>query len=201
MTLSYNGTSSTTGGSTTSTPSSFNITESYNTVYSSSSTYKININFNAAGTAIQYTVWILKTGALVAVDLVTNNYSQNYTGAQAQEFGASVFSGFIVQIQADSQLNTYTASNYFHSAGTSSVSIGPTKMTVTNYVANTLPVTLNNCDGTTSTLTTYALSVGTPPGANAPLVTYEHFAGSTTETNGQVDTYNEIIQVTSITVA
>lgn len=202
MTLEYNGTTSTSG----STAQSFNVTESYNTVYVSSTTYKIDMNIvetsASGGESIAYTVWILKNGTISAIYYsVEGTTGFNLTGSEAQSSGVGAFAGFIAQIEASQELNIYTASNYFHSTGTSSVTIGPTTMTVTNYAANTLPVTVNNCNGTSTTLTAYALSVGTPPSASAPLVTYEHFAGTTTESNGQIETFNVVIQVTSITLA
>jgi len=73
-------------------------------------------------------------------------------------------------------------------------------MTVTNYVANTLPTPINEC-GVDSTLTPFALSVGTPPGGNSPLVTYEHFAGNEVVNGGQQSTYDIVIQITALTVA
>ena len=107
---------------------------------------------------------------------------------------------FTLQIQADSEIGFYTAQGYFHSTGTSTVSLGPTQVSVTTYSANTLPETITNCGGTTTTLTAYSFSVGTPQGSTTPLVTNEHFAGSDTS-NGQTTNFNYVLQVTSVTVA
>ena len=207
MSLQYNETSSS-SSSSTSTPSSVNFTlaESFSTVYVSSTTYKINMNFSET-TGGQtdnagYTVWVLKSGTIVAVYVPSAGpVYGNTTGAQAAAQGPAIFAGFIAQVEANQALGTYTDQSYFHSTGTSSVAIGPTKVTVTNYVADSLPETMNFCDGSSSTLTSYALSVGTPPGASGPLVTYELFGGSSVGANGQTSTFEQVIQVTSVTLA
>jgi hypothetical protein len=201
MTVTFNGTS-TSSGSTATTSS---ITESYTTNYVSSTTYKITLSFaesssGSSGVNGSYTIYILKDGTILAADISISGQNENLTGSQAQGIGAGIFSGFITQIEANNNLGAYTSSSFFHSAGTSSVTIGSVHMTVTNYVANTLPETVTNCDGSTTSLTAYALSVGTPPGASGPLVTYGHFAGSTTEANGTTSTFDYVIQVTSMTL-
>jgi hypothetical protein len=111
-----------------------------------------------------------------------------------------LFAGFAAEVQSASQLSTYTASQYFHSTGTSSVKLGPTTVTVTNYVANTLPQTITSCpSGTTTTLTSYKMSVGQPTGTSFQLVTNIQIAGSST-TNGQTSNFAYTIQVVSLTV-
>lgn len=191
MTIEANGTSSTSSSS----PSSYSISESYSTIYVSSTTYKVSVTLAEGSTNLVETVWILKDGVAVAVNVA----GQNYTGSTAQEFIIGVFAGFTLQVQADSQIGSYTASNYFHATGTSTVSIGPTKVSVTTYAANSLPETMVGC-GETTTLTAYSFSVGTPQGASSPLVTYENFAGSEVS-NGVTTNFNYILQVTSITIA
>jgi hypothetical protein len=198
MTILSNGTSSTTGGTSSSSPQSFNYSQSYSTVYVSSTTYKISITTSEGGQSFTSTVWILKNGTTLAI----NEAGTNLTGSLARQIGASSFVGFTLQIQADSQINQYTSSNYFHSTGTSTVSIGPTQVSVTTYAANSLPVTTTDCvTGDVTTLTAYSFSVGTPHGSSLPLVTHEHFAGTTVQTNGQTSTFDEVLQLISITLA
>jgi hypothetical protein len=197
MTIQGNDTSSSSGTSSSS-PTSFSYSESYTTDYVSSTTYKIAVTTITEGHNITETAWILKNGTLLAVNIE----GQNLTGSESQGLIAGLFAGFTLQIQADSLIGTYTAQNYFHSAGTSTVSIGPTQVSVTTYVANSLPVTTTDCvTGDVTTLTAFSLSVGTPHGSSLPLVTNEHFAGSTQETNGQTSNFDEVLQVTSITLA
>ena len=164
-------------------------------VYASSTTYKVTITSVEGAQSTTETVWVLKDGTAIAVD-----YSgENFTGSLAQELIVGAFSGFTLQIEADSQIGLYTQTSYFHSTGTSTVSIGPTQVVVTTYAANNLPETVISC-GSTTTLTAYSFSVGTPQGTSTPLVAYEHFAGSDV-VNGQTETFNEVLQVTSITLA
>jgi hypothetical protein len=194
MTIQENGTTSSSGSSSSS-PQSENITESYNTIYASSTTYKVNVSLAAQGENVTYTAWILKNGTVLAI----NVEGYNLTGSEAQENVFEVFAGFTEQIQADSEISQYTAPNDFHSTGTSTVSVGPTEITVTTYAANTLPETLGSC-GSTTTLTAYSISVGTPQGTTSPLIIYEHIAGSET-VNGTTTFLDLTLQITSITLA
>lgn len=195
MSIEDNGTSQT--GSAAATNYSF--TESYVVDYVSSTTYKVTITELASGENINYTVWVLKNGTALAIGLTAGGFSENLTGSQAQSLLIGAFAGFTLQIQADSYIGAYTGSSYFHSTGTSTVSIGPTQVSVTTYAANTLPETVTSC-GVDTTLTAFSFSVGTPQGSNVPLVVYEHFAG-TDVVNGQTNTYDDVLQVTSVTLA
>jgi hypothetical protein len=191
MTIQGNGSSST--GS--STPSTYSYSESYMVNYVSASTYKVTITEAEAGQNLVATTWILKNGTAIAIDIA----GENLTGSEASGMSVGLFSGFILQIQEDAQISLYTGQSFFHSTGTSTVTIGSTSVKVTNYAANTLPETISSC-GTNTTLTAYSFAVGTPQGAGAPLVTYEHFAGSDI-VNGQTTTFSYYSQVTAITVA
>ena len=174
-----------------------NLTESYTRVYASATTYKVTITTVANGQATPAeTGWILKDGTVLAINVA----GQNLTGASAQEMIVGLFAGFSAEVQAGSQLSTYTASQYFHSTGTSSVTIGSNTFTVTNYAANTLPQTITSCGtGSTSNITAYKLSVGSPTGTSYKVVTYMQLAGSST-VNGQPESFNYVIQIVSLTV-
>jgi hypothetical protein len=193
MTIQSNGTTSN-SGAPASPPQNYNFTESYSTINVSSTTYKDNNTSIAPGESVVYTAWVLKDGTAVAVDLE----GSNVTGSEAQGALTAAFAGFALQVQA-AAINLFTASNNFHSTGTSTVSIGPTAVTVTTYAANTLPETVTNC-GTSTTLTAYSFSVGTPQGTNSSLIVYERLAGSETD-NGLTTFIDVTIHVTSITLA
>jgi len=186
MKLQYNLTS---GASQTS------LTEAYNRVYASSTTYKITITSNEGGQNTTQTAWILKDGTVLAIE----EAGTNLTGSIAQDMVIGLFAGFAAEVQAGSQLSTYTASQYFHSTGTMSVTIGTNTFTVTNWAANTLPQTITSCTGTSTNLTAYKLSVGTPKGTSYAVVTYMQLAGSST-VNGQPESFSYIIQIISLTV-
>jgi hypothetical protein len=162
----------------------------------SSTTYKVTITIAEGSTNIGETVWLLKDGTALAIDI--SGY--NLTGSSAQGAIIGAFAGFELQLQADAEINAYTASNFFHSTGTSTVTIGSTMVSVTNYAANSLPETVSYCGNSPTTLTAFSFSVGTPQGSSSPLVTNENIAGSDM-LNGQTTTYNYVLQVTSITIA
>jgi hypothetical protein len=188
MKLQYNITSGTT---------TTGLTEAFNRVYASSTTYKINLSELEAGHNTTTTAWILKNGTALAID----EAGTNLTGSLANEMVVGLFAGFSAEVQAGNQLSTYTATQYFHSTGTSSVTIGSSTFTVTNYAANTLPQTITDClTGATTNLTAYKLSVGTPAGTSYKVVTYMQLAGSST-VNGQPSSFNYVIQIVSLTVA
>jgi hypothetical protein len=182
--------------STSSNGQTVNATASYTTIYASSTTYKVNMTFIGSGQNVTSTVWILKNGTVLALDQSGDNFSSSVSNALILDY----FTGFTVEAEAASQLSLYTSSSFFHSNGTSSVTIGSTAFTVTNYAANSLPETLTPCGGASETLTAYSLSVGKPTGSNVPLVTSMHLA----ETQGSGDQAQNIgytIQLTSVTIA
>ena len=186
MTLQYNGSSN---------GQSFNGTSSYNVVYASASTIKVNVNYNAGSQSEALTAWILRSnGTFIAVD----TSGTNITGIAGQGIAEGTFAGFIIEIESGQSLSSLTSTSQFHSTGTSTVTLGPTKMTVTNYAANAFPMTVTTCTGSTS-LTAFSLSAGTPPGTSFQLITSFREAGSSTF-SGQTSSVNYVLAVTSVTV-
>jgi hypothetical protein len=171
-------------------------TESYSTVYASATTFKIDLSFQSNAQNMNSTAYILRNGTAIAI----NEAGENLTGSITQEMVVGLFAGFSAEIEAAAQLPTYTAPQYFHTTGTSSVTLGTNTFTVTNYVANTLPQTITPCNGAPSTLTSFSLSVGVPSGSSTKLVTYLQIAGSSTSA-GVVTSFNSVIRVVSLTVA
>ena len=176
---------------------SYNLDAKYNVVYADSSggvtTYKVAIDFNdtTSHTAETATAWIQSNGNVIAVDL--GGY--NETGSMASEVLVGLMTPFAEESIYLNYIEVYTGSSFFHSSGTSSVTLGPTTMTVTNYQANNLPETYTEC-GYTGTLNTFAMSVGTVPGTSINLVTYLNFSGTS---NGDRGCFT--IRVVSITKA
>jgi hypothetical protein len=156
----------------------------------------VNTTFGSGATSQEMTAWILKDGTTLAVNVL----GQNFTGPTANSFITGAFAGFYQEIEVGQQQSFYSsASQFFHSTGTSSVTIGANKVTVTNYAANSLPETVEAC-GSTSTYTAFSLSIGTPSGTSFPIVTSMHFAGTST-VNGSPSSFDISIQVTSFTLA
>jgi hypothetical protein len=169
-----------------------NVTASYTVVYHSHTTFKVQLTESDNGQAIPTSdVYILNNGTAIALD----EAGYNFTGSTVSTNVAAIFSAFITEVSFGNQLSTYTASAYFHSIGTTSVTIGTSTFTVTNYVANSLPENLATC-GISETLTAYSMSVGIPTGSTYPLVTSMNIAYTTS--SGSLDVE---ITLTSITVA
>jgi hypothetical protein len=156
----------------------------------------VNSSFSTSGANEQTTLWILKNGTVLAAEIA----GQNLTGVAVNGFVAGAFAGFYEEIDIGQQQSFYsTASQYFHSTGTNSVTIGSNKLTVTNYALNSLPETVNSC-GTLDNYTAFTLSIGTPSGTSFPIVTNLHFAGTST-VNGSPNSFDVSIQVTAFSVA
>lgn len=187
MEVSYNGSSN---------GQSFSSLTSYSTVYTSASTIKVNVSYSSAGTNASYLVWIQKSGTVLAADF--SGY--NITGSQAQGIVTGIFSGFFIMNTQSQVYSSLLSSSYFRSAGTSQVTLGPTTMTVTNYVAANTPETFTDCNGDTTTLQTFALSAGTPSGTSYSLLTYLNESGSTTS-SGQTNTFDFTLKIVSLTTA
>jgi len=165
-------------------------------VYASATTYKVDVQLNGDGISMNSTAWILRNGTALAVDELGNNE----TGAAGQQLVGNLFAGFTAEIQAGSELSQYTASPGFHSDGNSTVTLGPSTFTVTNYVANSLPLTEAAC-GATTVITSFNLSVGEPQGSGYELVTFIQFDASVTGSGIPTSAVGYVIQIVSVTVA
>jgi hypothetical protein len=119
-----------------------------------------------------------KTGTITEVQ----SNAQTYTGTIAQEFATGLLVAFTIQLEENAQIPGITSPTFVKSIGTTSVTLGPTKMTVTNYTAISTPLSYSYC-GISSSITNLALSVGTAPGTNFKIVTYiteSEISGGTT---------------------
>lgn len=96
------------------------------------------------------------------------------------------------------QLSAYTGTN-FHTINTTTVTLGSVTMSVTNYGPNTTPVTFSYC-GTTFTITSAVIQVGTVPGTHLALVTVIRFKG-TLSGGGTSSNLDYVLKITSLTKA
>ena len=185
MEVVYNGTDSN---------GSYNLDSKYTVIYADTSggvtTYKVFIDFNDGTADENATAWVQSNGNVLAVDIG----GFNITGSTAGQTLVGFMAGFTLESTYLNTLEVYTGS-YFHSTGTSTVTLGSTTMTVTNYQANSLPETYSEC-GYTGTINDFAMSVGTVPGTSVTLVTHLHINGTE---NG--DTSDFSIRVVSVTKA
>ena len=178
----------------TSSGSSYNFTGSYQVVSAVSSggvtTYKVDITYNSGTTTETGTAWLQSNGNVIAVDA----FGQNLTGSSAGSLLIAVMAPFLAESSFSNQAFLYQGS-FFHSTGTSSVTLGPTTMQVTNYAANSLPETYTEC-GYTGTLDAFTAQVGTVPGTNLTLVTFLYLSGTE---NGKPGSFT--LRVASVTKA
>jgi len=181
-------------GMTSTMTSSQNFTFSYSVVSVTSTTYTVEGNF--VGTPnVTFTAWLLKNGTTLALNI--NHGKSNITGTHADNLVQGFF-GELAAVQGFVQEQSiYT--NLFRSNGTSTVTIGAQTFTVTNFVAYTLPETIQLCNGETDTLSAYSLSEGTPSGSTYEIPTSVHIEGSTTS-NGATIPIDFTIQITAFTV-
>ena len=188
MTLSFSGK---TGAMST----SENFTFSYSVVSETSTTYMVEGEFTGTP-SLTFTAWLLKNGTTLAIN--SGHGHPNITGSLAGTLVQGYFGEFAAVQGFVQEQSLY--SNLFRLNGTSNVTIGSYTFTVTNYVANALPETIQLCNGETDQLTTYHLSEGTPSGSSYELPTYVRIAGSSTIA-GSTTPFDFEIQVTAFTIA
>ena len=186
MTVQFNGTSD---------GKAANISESYNVVSSTSSQLNVTVGFTSNATTESFGAVIDTNGTLLSLSL----NGTTIPGSEGSLMLSGLFVGFITEAEFTDSLNNYTSGLQFHTTGSSTVSIGTVSVPVTTYAANSLPVTVSDCSGS-STLTAFSLSEGTPSGGHVAIVTSMTIAGSGTS-NGTPTSFDISLAVTSITVA
>jgi len=176
-------------------------TSSYTTVYASATTFKVSIVSSDYPTA--FTLWLLKNGTIAGI----NYAGSNYTGAAAVQYyqGSRLFEAWGTMLVFGQQLTTdyiYDTA-YFHSTGTSPVTLGANTFTLTNYAAKSLPEAVTVCGGKSITLTSGSMSIGTPNGANYEFPIDVDFVGSSPggASGAGTTTFTITSQITSMTVA
>ena len=174
-----------------------NLTESYNVNSKTSSQYNVSLTYSG-NVSVTLGVVISTNGSILSINF---NGTGTVTSPPSyyNEEASALFSGFIFEIDYSDSLYNYTQALSFHPTGTSTVTIGSVLIPVTTWAANSLPVTVDECAGS-STLTSFSLSEGTPAGASVPLVTYFSFAGTSTS-DGTTSNVAFTIQVEGLTVA
>ncbi|MHB2035217.1 MAG: hypothetical protein ACYCPW_00535 [Nitrososphaerales archaeon] len=147
-------------------------TSSYTVVSSNSTAYQVDVTISSGSTNESGTGWFLKNGgAATQVTITSSGQTQTYVGQLAQEFAPALMAAFLIQVEENAQISAQTSTSFVHTTGTTAVTLGPTKMTVTNYTAITNPFTYSYC-GTNSTVSNLVVSAGTVPGTNFQILTY-----------------------------
>ena len=157
-----------------------NVTSQYHVLYSSTTTYKLNVTSVVNQTTTKYTIWVLKNGTALAV--YTAGYygsPRNYTGSQADAFYLTAMSAFTIETQFASPqvLDEFTSSELVHVVSNGVVMLGPTQVSVTTYSPSTLPLVVSSCGGSVD-FEKYSIQVGTVAGKTLKLLTQLQIKGS-----------------------
>lgn len=148
-----------------------------------------------SGSTAKYTVWALDNGTARAVYYA----GQNYTGFYAQSYYLAAMAAYIFEVTFASPqvLASLTSALFTHQTGTATVMIGPTTVMVTDFTANQLPLSINQC-GFMASFTKLSLQTGVVSGVQATLLTALNLAG-TFSGGGQSQSVDFTLHVTSIT--
>ena len=151
-----------------------NSTISYSTTTVSSGIYDVSITFTS-GTSTESGVARVDSNNQSVISVTFSGYT--FRGAQAKSFFDSLFALFGLEYSFGGYVGILTSSTYFHSTGSAQMTFGSTTFSVTTWVANSLPLSINQC-GYSSNITAYTLQIGTPPGSTLAFITYLHFASN-----------------------
>ena len=170
------------------------LTLSYSLVYATSTSYKVNFVYVNNTVTTDATMWATKGGTVLA--LYANG--RNYTNGQAvTNYLANLMAPIATYYGFGAELATSSA--YFHSTGSSSMTVGGNSFGVTNYTANSPNVAIPSCNGDSYYLTTYDMSVGTPSGTTFVIIPYMELVGTETTSGGSAS-ISYVIQITAFTV-
>ncbi len=150
-------------------------------------TYQVNYNTTYQGQPLIGTAYFAMNGTIIQV--VTNG--QTLSGYMA--FTAlAAFIPFFIEATFAGYQTLYTGSSFVSVQNHTTVQLGPSSVSVTNYKANNLPFSISNC-GYTSTVTKFSLQIGQVNGVNYALLTFADFEGTSQGTS-----YAFTLQITSV---
>jgi len=164
--------------------------QTYNLVYASHTTYKMTLSLSASPDS-GLTAWVLTNGTVLAAE----SDGQNSSGVHASSLIVTSYPIFY-QIPAFSPASHFSIPlGEIHATGSSNVTLGSTRLTVTDYRADSLPLVY--CDDAAAfSLTTFVVQTAPVPGTNFTLFTYIDVQG--TEASAPLSFY---FLVSSVTLA
>lgn len=149
--------------------------------------YEVNYNSTLGGQKLTGTAYFLPNGT------ITQAVSSGTTMTGYESYLAySAFTPFLIEASFASTAYFYTASSFVHVINETTIQLGPSSVSVTNYGATNLPFTVSQC-GYTSTVNKLTLQIGHISGVSYNLLTFADFEGSSQGTS-----YAFVIQVTSV---
>jgi hypothetical protein len=154
--------------------------------------YGVNVNFTSGSQGSFPISFIVATNNTV-LSLSFDGF--NETGSQASTFLSELL-GFTFYLQGSGPYAYLIQQNVLTKVNTTSVTLGPTTMTVSNYQPSSLPYTYTAC-GQSITMQKFDLQAGSVPKTNfGSIITYLSLQGTVAGSTGSVT-----FQVTSITPA
>jgi len=174
------------------------VAETYQVVYSSATTFKVNILEVQSGTDLSANAWMLRNGTVLAYDFV--GQSQNLTGSVATGIFQGLMFPFIYEADYSAVVQPFTSGTAIHPQDLGIMRIGTTNVTVTSYYANPLPVTVDVCGGSFA-MSSYTVETGTIGSASAPFLTLLNLAGTVTYNSQTHQITSLFLKVTSVVKA
>ena len=175
--------------SETSTSGTQNETFGYTTSLISSGIYNVTITSSSITTGGFSFVVDTSNSTVISANL------EGYvvTGAQAKEEFDSLMSVVGLEEYFSGEIGVFTDPTYFTNQETTTQTFGTVSFPVTTYGLNTANEQITYC-GVSATISSYTLSIGTPPGTSLLFTTYLQFSGTS---QGQSEDFS--IQLISIT--
>ena len=158
----------------------------------SSATYVVMVSQTTGGNTVSGTATYQGDGTVQSITF----QGQTLPGTVGSSLFNAWMTSFVLELNVQNTYQTYLSFANIAKVNQTSISIGPSSTTVTNYKANNTPFTTTSC-GYTFTINSLAIQLGQVQGSSyGTLVTYEAFNG----VSGGAP-LNYALQITSITKA
>jgi len=168
------------------------VDSNYSVIQSTGTAFKVSVTSNATGASTLTTAWVLRNGTVASA----SQAGYNFTGTQAEQLLLQSMNPLLLEVsQSTLTPNPSEVGATLTNQGT--ITIGPTKVSVSNYASNELPVTLTQCT-TIQTVTKFVFQTGAAQGATFPLLTVFD-VDAYQMVNGQQYPIEVVFMVTSVT--
>jgi hypothetical protein len=169
----------------------------YHVVSTTPNSFKVNITTTEGPLMVHYTDFVLKNGTAVWVYY----NGMNYTGSNAFPFYVVSMSPYFLgnTFGEAGLLGQLSNSSMVYVSRTGTLMLGPTQVNVTEYEANSLPLSQTTCNESVY-LTRFSLEVGTVSGESVQLLTGMELAGTVTS-GGVAESLAISYHITSLTKA
>ena len=151
------------------------VQESYTILYASPTTYKVEISESQGQSILNATVWVLKSGTAVAYSYL----GQNITGSEATGLYEGLMTPFFTESEYTILVQTLTTANGVQASDQGTAKIGSATLALTNYTAETVPLTIPICDGSI-TLASSSVQIGAVQGTSLSVLTDLNVSGMET---------------------